>query len=259
MTYKITPINAFKDNYIWAIASPENSEIIVVDPGDADPVIEYLQKNNCKLHAILLTHHHWDHSNGIALLRQQFPHVPAYGPEKEKVAGITHFVKEGSLVSLFNNTLVFQVLDIPGHTLGHIAYVGEQSLFCGDTLFSAGCGRIFEGSPEQMFASLAKLKSLTPDTLVYCGHEYTVANLQFARLVEPNNFLLQQRLDSMLKLRALGHSTLPSTIKDELKINPFLRCEENAIIQSVQNHFSFKETDPIKIFASLREWKNQAG
>lgn len=253
----VIPLRAFKDNYIWAITSLDPGAIFIVDPGEAEPVIEFLQKNNLSLSAILLTHHHYDHSNGISKLRQHFSHVKVFGKGKEIISDITDIVKDGDIIS--QNGLTFKVMEIPGHTLDHVAYYGEKRLYCGDTLFSAGCGRIFEGTPFQMYGSLQKIKALPEETQIYCGHEYTVANLRFALLVEPNNAYVQEYLAKMQALLLQGKPTLPSTLKIELKINPFLRCEENGIMMSVQNYFKCKETDPIKIFTYLREWKNQVG
>ncbi len=252
----IVAIPAFQDNYIWALSSLEGSELIVVDPGTADPVFAYLQKNNLRLSTILITHHHWDHSGGIEALRAQFPDVQVIGPAHDNVKGLTKPVKENDVLRLANTNITLRVLDIPGHTLGHIAFYNEEILFCGDTLFSSGCGRVFEGTPAQMYESLNKLKKLSKNTLIYCGHEYTLANIAFAQCVEPNNKALAKRKEDVEYLRAKQSPSLPSTIEQELMCNPFLRCEEIDVIQAVQNHAGINTTDPVSIFSHLREWKN---
>lgn len=253
---KIIAIRAFKDNYIWTIHSLGGSDIVVVDPGDADPVISYLHENNFNLEAILLTHHHWDHSGGILPLVRKYPHIKAYGPKGEKVDGINHFVAEGDEITLPKVNIKLKVIDIPGHTLGHIAFVDKNMLFCGDTLFSCGCGKIFEGTPEQMFRSLEKIKNLPKSIMIYCGHEYTLSNIAFAQTVDPNNKMLEKKLYFVKKL-AINHPSLPVSLESELQTNPFLRCDNPAIIASVQNHCGFQLDNPIAVFTHLRQWKNQ--
>jgi hydroxyacylglutathione hydrolase len=253
---KIVAIPAFKDNYIWAVHSLEGSQIVVVDPGAADPVFDYLQNNNLTLTGILVTHHHWDHSGGVPDLMSQFPEIKAYGPAQEKVAGLTHLVKENDEISFAEFGLDLHVIDIPGHTLGHIAYVGHDILFCGDTLFSCGCGRIFEGTPAQMYHSLDKIKKLSKNTQIYCGHEYTLANMTFAQLVEPKNKALYARQKIVKDLRLRSLPSLPVTLATELETNPFLRCNEMSVVSSVQKHVKATVTDPVSVFAHLREWKN---
>ena len=217
----VTPIPAFRDNYIWALH--DDKIAIIVDPGDAAPVLDFLSENKLQLSTILITHHHNDHVGGNRDLLARFP-VPVYGPATEKIDTLTQRLRENDVVSLPQLGLRFSVIEIPGHTAGHIAYVGHGMVFCGDTLFACGCGRLFEGTPAQMYASLAKLAALPGDTKVYCGHEYTLANIAFARAVEPNNpALLQREFDDREKR---GHHipTVPSTIKLELATNPFLRA-----------------------------------
>ncbi|MFI4938566.1 MAG: hydroxyacylglutathione hydrolase [Candidatus Berkiellales bacterium] len=284
---KIVALLAFKDNYIWAIHSLEGSEIVVIDPGDAKPVLQYLKECKLTLSAILITHHHWDHSGGILKLRQHFPDITVYGSKNEKINGVNHPVQEGDKISLPAFDLTMRVLDIPGHTLGHVAYVSDKPalLFCGDTLFSCGCGRVFEGTPEQMVHSLNKLKQLPPQTLMYCGHEYTLANIAFAQLIEPHNKMLMKRLDQVKELRAQGLPSLPVTMAEEQQTNPFLRCDQPDVITAAQNyrdtqdnsaqnyrdtqdknprqnyqdshHSDPAHSDPITIFTLLRQWKNQ--
>src|SRR5436190_1591529 len=187
---RIVPLRAFKDNYVWTLRDATHAA--VVDPGEAPPVLDYLERENLKLVAILATHHHPDHVGGIAELVKKF-RVPVFGPKNEPIATLTQPVCEGDRVAIPELGLAFDVLDIPGHTRAHVAYYGAGALFCGDTLFACGCGRLFEGTPEQMYASLSKLASLPDDTKVYCGHEYTLANIGFAKAVEPGNEALERR------------------------------------------------------------------
>ncbi len=253
---KIVPIPAFQDNYIWAIHSLEGSDLIVVDPGDAAPVLAYLQNNNLTLSTILITHHHWDHTGGIADLKARFPSVKVIGPRNDKVDGLTQSVQEGEPISLEPCGITLTVLEIPGHTLEHIAYFNDTLLFCGDTLFSCGCGRIFEGTPQQMYDSLDKIKHLNKDVRVYCGHEYTTANIAFAKTIEPHNTDLLAYEKHVLSLRSLQLPSLPSQLCTELKTNPFLRCENENVIRAVQKNANIASSDPVTIFAKLREWKN---
>ncbi|MGD8117491.1 hydroxyacylglutathione hydrolase [Vibrio sp. TRT 29B02] len=248
----IKSIPAFNDNYIWLI---ENSDrrCAVVDPGDATPVLTYLKEHELNLEAILITHHHNDHIGGVAELVRQFPSVDVVGPANEPVPTLTHAVDAGDQIELFDE--IFFVLGLEGHTSGHIGYVGDGKLFCGDVLFSAGCGRVFEGTMEQMHNSLNKLAALPEETEVYCAHEYTTSNLAFALAVEPENSQLQQYRDEVNRLRAQNKPTLPTTIRREKWINPFLRTDQPSVIRSVSNRTS--QTDPLAIFTALREWKNE--
>ncbi|TMX31926.1 hydroxyacylglutathione hydrolase [Vibrio sp. Hep-1b-8] len=248
----IKSIPAFNDNYIWVI---ENSDrrCAVVDPGDATPVLTYLKEHELNLEAILITHHHNDHIGGVAELVRQFPNVDVVGPANEPVPTLTHAVDAGDQIELFDE--IFFVLGLEGHTSGHIGYVGDGKLFCGDVLFSAGCGRVFEGTMEQMHNSLNKLAALPEETEVYCAHEYTTSNLAFALAVEPDNSQLQQYRDEVNRLRAQNKPTLPTTIRREKWINPFLRTDQPSVIRSVSNRTS--QTDPLAIFTALREWKNE--
>lgn len=247
----IKSIPAFNDNYIWLI---ENSDhrCAVVDPGDATPVLDYLKQHQLTLEAILITHHHHDHIGGVAELVRQFPHIDVVGPAQEPIPTLTHPVEDGDQIELFNERFI--VLGLPGHTLGHVGYVGDGKLFCGDVLFSAGCGRVFEGTMEQMLTSLNKLLALPEETQVYCAHEYTAANLAFAMAVEPDNEQLQFYRDTVIRLRAQGKPTIPTTLQQEKWINPFLRTEAPSVIRSVANRTS--EHDSLAIFTALREWKN---
>ena len=250
----IVPVAAFKDNYVWTLRNA--SHAAVVDPGEARPVLDYLRREKLGLAAILATHHHPDHVGGIAELRRSFD-VPVYGPKNEPIATLTRAVSEGDEVRIPELGVTLSVLDIPGHTRAHIAYYGAGALFCGDTLFACGCGRLFEGTVEQMYASLSKLAALPDDTKVYCGHEYTLANIGFARAVEPGNAALEKREARDRKLRAEGKPTLPSRLGEEKATNPFLRCREPAIIESANKYLGTRIADPVRVFAAIREWKNQ--
>ena len=241
----IIPIPAFADNYIWLLRNGEAG--VVVDPGDAAPVMAHCDREGVALAAILATHHHGDHVGGISRLIGRWP-VPVYGPATESIPGRTHALREGD------------VIDIPGHTAGHIAYIAAEEkpplVFCGDTLFAAGCGRLFEGTPAQMVESLAKLARLAGDTRVYCGHEYTLANLRFARAVEPANRLLDEREKREQTKRDRGLPTLPSTIGEERATNPFLRTHEASVRAAAQQHAGHALDDRVAVFAEVRAWKN---
>lgn len=257
MNLNIYPAHAFKDNYIWIIHNTDYA--VAIDPGDADPVLEYLESNQLQLTAILITHHHGDHTGGNRKLLNLFD-VPVYGPKKEAISTVTHPLHEEDSIYLTDLSLKFDIIDIPGHTRGHIAYFGsfqgKNRLFCGDTLFACGCGRIFEGTPQQMFLSLQKLAKLPGDTLVYCTHEYTLSNIKFACTVEPNNAELQKQAHRAKQLRHENKPTLPTSIAMEKACNPFLRCHQQEIIQSVRRYTTTKLSEPLEVFTALREWKN---
>ncbi|HTS23251.1 MAG TPA: hydroxyacylglutathione hydrolase [Casimicrobiaceae bacterium] len=254
---EIIPIPAFADNYIWSLQ--QGSKAVVVDPGDAAPVLAHFERERRELTAILATHHHGDHVGGVAALLARW-RVPVFGPAHEAIPGRSHALSEGDAIRVPGIDLELSVLDIPGHTAGHIAYVARDTqpplLFCGDTLFAAGCGRLFEGTPAQMVASLGKLASLPPATRVYCGHEYTLANLRFAAAVEPANVSLLERRPREQAKRDRGLPTLPSTIGEERATNPFLRIEDPGVRAAAERHAGRVLDGSVPVFAEIRAWKN---
>jgi hydroxyacylglutathione hydrolase len=253
----VRPVRAFSDNYIWLIESPRaQGRVIAVDPGDATPVLAELQGSGQSLAAILLTHHHPDHIGGVPELLRHGA-VPVIGPDDVRIAHRTLTVHDGESCDLPDLGLSFEILQVPGHTLSHIAFWGHGALFCGDTLFSAGCGRMFEGTPTQMNASLNRLSRLPPETRMFCGHEYTAANLRFALAVDPNNPAALDYQDSVARLRAQGNPSLPSTMALEIKVNPFLRCEDPTVVRAAENHAGKSLNDPARVFGALRAWKDQ--
>ncbi len=228
----------------------------MVDPGEARPVKEYLAREGLTLVAILATHHHPDHVGGVTEL-VAMKKVPVFGPKGEPIPELTHAVGQDDKIEIPALKASFSVLDIPGHTRAHVAYYGLESLFCGDTLFACGCGRVFEGTPAQMLASLSKLAALPDETKVYCGHEYTLANIKFARAVDPGNGMLAAREERAKAQRAAGRPTLPSTLGEERATNPFLRCAEPVVIESANKYLGSRIGDPVGVFAAIREWKNR--
>lgn len=254
---KLIPLPAFEDNYIWMLH--DGHRALVVDPGDAQPVIAALQREDLRLQGILVTHHHGDHTGGVAALREATG-ASVFGPAREPMPEPIHRLKGGDSVHLLG--LDFQVLDVPGHTAGHIAYylagICDEApvLFCGDTLFSGGCGRLFEGTAQQMQASLQLLAELPGPTRVCCAHEYTMSNLKFALEVEPDNPELVAYQATCLALRQKNQPTLPSTLETERQINPFLRSDQPAVIRSARG-FDANSVAQDGAFATLRQWKNQ--
>ena len=248
-------IPIFKDNYIWLIVNNQEGKVIAIDPGDAKPLLQFLKTHQLKLEAVLITHHHFDHTNGIEALKNAFD-INIYGPKNEDIRGLTHAVDESDKLLFSCLNTPFTILNIPGHTLHHIAYLLPNMIFCGDTLFSAGCGRIFEGTAEQMYHSLQTIAALPDPTNVYCTHEYTLQNLKFAELVEPNNANIQTALTRAIKAHEAKVPTLPTQIREEKKINPFLRCHQEAIKKSVEDHTGLKLDSELDVFKYLREWKN---
>lgn len=248
----VSPIAILTDNYAWVL-QPDDSPVVVVDPGEAGPVLQWLQSRRLALAAILLTHHHGDHVGGVARLAQAYQ-VRVFGPAEEHISGVTDPVSHGSSVSLKGVDL--EVIEVPGHTAGHVAYRGPGIVFTGDALFAGGCGRVFEGTFEQMHASLQRLAALPAQTLVYCAHEYTAANLAFARQVEPDNHELAKRLEQVRGLREQGQPTLPCTISDELGTNPFLRCHHHAVVEAACRHANRQVAPGAETFAVIRGWKD---
>jgi hydroxyacylglutathione hydrolase len=255
------PIAAFTDNYIWMLH--DGRRAVVVDPGDAQPVLVELARLNLALQAILVTHHHPDHVGGLADLLSQHPAATVYGPTRERIPVAATAVSDGDEFRVLDRPV--RVIDVPGHTKGHVAFfLGAQPtpegrdtpiLFCGDTLFSGGCGRLFEGTPAQMHASLAALAALPGPTRVCCAHEYTLSNLRFARTVEPDNAALAAYEARCVALREAGLPTLPSSIEVERAINPFLRCEAPGVVASARQR-NADAVDAVAVLATLREWKN---
>ena len=255
---RVLAVPAFKDNYLWVVH--DGTHAAVVDPGAADPVLAALATNHLTLTAILLTHHHADHIGGVPALLAHAG-VPVFGPRSDGIAAVSVPLDEGDRVDVPGLALALRVLDVPGHTLGHIAYVSETAgapwLFCGDTLFGAGCGRMFEGTPEQFSGSLDKLAALPGATEVYCAHEYTLSNLRFASAVEPGNAALAKRVVRDGAQRERGLSTIPSTIAVEKETNPFLRYREPAVRRTLVDEGKLAPAaSEIEAFAALREWKN---
>ena len=258
MISTIRPLPAFRDNYIWAMTSGDGARACVVDPGDPAPVREFLAAGGLDLSDILITHHHLDHTGGLAeLIAEHQPRV--FGPPG--IAGVGHVLGEGESIEVFG--IGFEILEVPGHTLDHIAYYHDGSihgaplLFCGDTLFAAGCGRLFEGTPAQMLTSLEKLKTLPPDTAVFCTHEYTMANLAFAAAADPTNPQLRSRVEVERSKRENDQPTLPSTIGLELATNPFLRCAEPGLAASAAARLGREAANETEVFTAIRRWKDE--
>jgi len=256
----VDPISAFKDNYIWCLRAGANA--VVVDPGEAAPVLALLRDQGLALTGILLTHHHNDHIGGVAALVAALGPMPVHAPHDPRIDSATVRVGNGDRVELAGLTpagvppIAFDVLEVPGHTSSHIAFHGHGLLFSGDTLFSVGCGRMFEGTPEQMSASLDRLAALPGNTRVYCGHEYTVANIAFARAVEPDNPALDAWAAEVERLRQSGQPSLPSKLSTECATNPFLRCAQPAVARSAALHAGRPLGSSVEVFAELRAWKN---
>lgn len=251
----IVTIPAFDDNYIWLVHRQGNQNCVVVDPGDAQPVLEALKQHQLNLEAILITHHHPDHVGGVKQLVAETG-ATVYGPRNETIDDVEFQLDESSSVKIEKSQLDFRVIDVPGHTNGHIAYYTDTALFSGDSLFAGGCGRLFEGTPEDMYLSLSKLAELPDDTRVYCAHEYTEANLKFALAVEPSNQELIERIEKVAKTRAEGKSTVPSLMATEKATNPFLRCQHESLTTAASTRLGRQPGSQIETFASIRQWKD---
>jgi hydroxyacylglutathione hydrolase len=249
----VTPIPAFNDNYIWALH--DERDAVLIDPGDATPCMEFLARHGLNLICILVTHHHGDHVGGNAVLAARY-HPRIYGPARERIPAMTDPVSGGDTVTIAELGLLFSVIDTPGHTLGHLSYYDGRRLFCGDTLFACGCGRLFEGTPAMMAESLNKFLQLPDETQIFCAHEYTLSNIRFAKMVDGENpaLLERERMDQMRLGRGLP--TLPSTLALEKATNPFLRCHEPALIHAAETRLKHSARDAVEVFAALRQAKD---
>ncbi|WP_019601813.1 hydroxyacylglutathione hydrolase [Teredinibacter turnerae] len=259
MRVKTFPVATLHDNYVWIIEHQNNA--LVIDPDEAAPVIAVLKERGLSATAILLTHRHWDHVDGIPELQEHFP-CPIYGPESSAMPQVTQTLTEGDHLEFWDGMAKFQIWHTPGHTEEHIAYLlaeehnNSTAIFCGDTLFSAGCGRLLGGTAEQLYNSLERYKRLAADTILYCTHEYTQANLRFAQAVEPSNTLIREYAGVVQEQRLNGATTLPTTVGKELEINPFLRCDQPEVITQIAAHTGKTVTSGLQTFTALRQWKD---
>lgn len=260
--WHVQAIPAFADNYLWLLTAVDNKYAAIVDPGDAIPVIDILKKNNLDLSAILITHHHADHIGGVKQLINRYPQTQVYGPEDSRIPEVRHLMREGFRFELDFLPTTFEVIEVPGHTTTHIAYYTEASdtvpprLFCGDTVFACGCGRLFEGTAKQMHASLSKIKALPPPTEIYCAHEYTLDNIQFAKWVEPDNPILLAREQEAKSLREVGKYTVPSRLAHECRTNPFLRFDQPDVIAAAEHYVGHALATEADVFGAIRHWKD---
>ncbi|MCK5813397.1 MAG: hydroxyacylglutathione hydrolase [Cocleimonas sp.] len=252
----ILPVSAFSDNYIWLLCDDKQQYTAIIDPGDAAPVIAMLEKKKIQPIAILITHRHSDHIAGVPALLQKYPELPVYGSEKESIPKLTRAVKQGDFITLAEIDIKLEVLETFGHTAGHLSYYAERLLFCGDTLFSNGCGRIFDGTIEDLYASLEKIAKLPADTQIFCAHEYTLDNIGFSKWVEPENKDLLAREIACWMLIDEDKPTIPSLLSNELKTNPFLRCHKETVIQAAEKFAGKPLNYPVEVFRAIRQWKD---
>lgn len=252
---QLRPLPALLDNYIWLL--DDGTSALAVDPGVAGPLLDELSASGLRLTTLLLTHHHADHVGGVAEVLRRYPDVQVFGPRDARIHGRVRTVGEGDRVAVESPRITFDVLEIPGHTATHIAYLGAGMLFCGDTLFSLGCGRMFEGTPAQFQKSLARIAALPGATQVCCGHEYTLANGQFAARIDPHNRALAERIEAATQMRSAAQATLPSRIEDELAANPFLRGDSHAIVDALTLFHGVAPRDEVETFAWLRAMKDK--
>jgi hydroxyacylglutathione hydrolase len=256
---KISPIPAFDDNYIWLLQGETGNSAVVVDPGDEAPVLAALQQQHLTLEAILITHKHGDHVGGVNGLKAAWPDAVVYGPAHEQIPAIDRPLNQGERVRLTGIDAEFEVMEVPGHTEGHLAYYAERPgvLFCGDTLFAGGCGRVFSGTYQQLHESLQRIAALPTDTAIYCAHEYTLANLGFARWVEPDSAAVAARLQAAEAQREAGLPTVPATLGLELQTNPFLRVAEPAVVAAAERFAGHALTPGAAVFTAIRNWKDR--
>lgn len=256
MNINIVAIKILQDNYVWLLINQTQQTCLIVDPGDAEKVLDFLKKYNLSAIGILITHHHNDHTAGIPLLLKNYS-IPVYGHYASKVQGITHFLHGSEKINIAEWKITISVIEVPGHTLDHVAFLYKNHLFCGDTLFSAGCGRVFEGSYAQMYHSLQKLASLPQNTKIYCTHEYTLNNVKFALTLEPENQDLKMYWDA-LKKRQINPQSIPTELNKELKINPFLRCENRNFLNALKQKYPELQCNaPIEVFSHIRQLKDR--
>jgi len=253
--FTVHTIPIFEDNYVWLLQAKGSQSVIVIDPGDEKPILAYIKAHDLIPVALLITHHDYDHVDGIKPFLADY-NVPVYGPATELIPAMTNPLSAVESLSVHADFPPIRVLDVPGHSRGHIAYLIDGCLFCGDTLFAGGCGRLRGGTHAQLFSSLKQISLLPPTTKVYCSHEYTEANLAFAQTVEAHNLNIDIRREETAILRQANQPTLPSNLALELTTNPFLRCHEPAVIKAVEQHISQRLSDELAVFTALRQWKD---